>query len=374
MASRNRKPAEELEELEDMLTPADRYAEFLEELGDEGIGVTIFRFPKQGKDMEWCDTVTIDQAGLDLVREKYGPGKYRLTFKREGAGYVGHKTIKIAELYTKTNGAAAVASGDSKRQEFMETLLLSIVASMKPAPPPDVGGLLAGIGAMMQAQKPVSADPASMLTAMATVFTQLNPKRDTLEEVSKIVEIANGLKPDSGKEENLYTVARDLGDKVIDAFAGRSTAPAAATVAATPRAALPPGATPVEMKPQPTQEEIMLQWLRGQLTFLKEKARAGKNVEDWIDYIFENQEEPGCGAILMAIERGASFENLLQFDPEIGQNPLLHAWFETLYKGIYDEFKKPVDTAGGAGNASDSQSNAAPGPGGQQENKNPGVS
>lgn len=104
----------------------------------------------------------------------------------------------------------------------------------------------------------------------------------------------------------------------------------------------------------------MQKWIAAQLAFLKSKAQAKKDPEAWIDYILDNDEEPGCRAIITALSLGATFENLLAFDPEIAQNPELLAWFKTLYDGIASEIRNAgdVDSARAAGDSSNVVSNA----------------
>ena len=94
-------------------------------------------------------------------------------------------------------------------------------------------------------------------------------------------------------------------------------------------------------------------WLRAQLMLLKQKARAGKDVHYWVEYLFENQEEPGCDAVFYALEHGATLEDLLQFDPEIGENLQLKAWFEKLYAELSTALNEDVDSPRKGGNAPD---------------------
>lgn len=105
----------------------------------------------------------------------------------------------------------------------------------------------------------------------------------------------------------------------------------------------------------------MERWIKAMLAWLKTKARSGKDPEFWIDYIFENQEEPTCESILKAIEQGATFDMLLQFDPEIAENSQLKTWFQTLYDGLYTELHPAVDTAGSSGDTADAPGNASAG-------------
>ncbi len=101
-------------------------------------------------------------------------------------------------------------------------------------------------------------------------------------------------------------------------------------------------------------EDNLRRWLTAQVAYFKEKAKVGKDPGFWIDYVFENSEEPGCQAILYAIRQGATFENLLAFDPEIGQNPQLTLWFTELYNGVKSGLSNDdLDSGRESGNGSD---------------------
>ena len=107
-------------------------------------------------------------------------------------------------------------------------------------------------------------------------------------------------------------------------------------------------------------------YLRQGLAYLKPKAAAGKDVEIIADFVWENQEDAEWTAILGAIEQGATFEHLLQFDPEIGQNPTLRAWFEKFYRELHNEIFSSDNPRGAAGDAANAAGNAGAGAAGSQ--------
>jgi hypothetical protein len=113
-----------------------------------------------------------------------------------------------------------------------------------------------------------------------------------------------------------------------------------------------PGASEIPIEqPAISPADDLQHWLGAQLKFFKTKAQAGKDPGFWIDYVFENAEEPGCQAILYAIRQGATFENLLSFDAEIAQNPQLTFWFRTVYDAVKSELSRDVDSGGESGDA-----------------------
>jgi hypothetical protein len=247
--------------------------------------------------------------------------------------------------------------------DYQRELMLALITAIKPQPAPDIGALLTGMGSMLLAMKPNAvSDPAAMLQAMAATFQTLKPPEDNVEKALKVISMAKEIGGGGDREENFYTMLKDVGKTVVEKFApngiptrlptvgGITTAPAAVPLQ------IPAGDTPSTDTP----EILMEKWLRAQLTFLKQKAAAGKDVAFWVDYIFENQEEPGNQALLSALDQGATFEHLLQFDAEIKQNPVLSAWFEKLYAKLRSELNQDVDSTGAGGNAPDPGSDPKP--------------
>ena len=376
---------------DDLITPPTaeeiqnevEYQSFLTEIGDSGISVTIHRYPKTGKDMEWVDDVTIDQAPLSVLREKYGPGKYRLTFKDSTGLYVGRKTVSIAAPYT-ANGNGG---GGGFQDDFQKTLMLSLIANLKPPPALDIGALLAGMGSMMVALRPAEAskavDPLAMFQSILTMYQSLKPKEekselDRLRDTAAVIkEFASDSKGVEGPWDAVAAVGKDVVDKLAPVLTGMVPRMAAPQSAAAPRpagvsvngGALPPadGSTPAAA---PNPDENLRQWLTSQLSFFKQKALAGKDPGFWIDYIFENTEEPGVQAMLYAIRQGATLEHLLAFDPEIGQNPTLTFWFREVYNGVRAGLQSDVDSGGEGGDASHVASDGDSRPSGLQSTGN----
>jgi hypothetical protein len=366
---------EETEPTEEELVSLEEYESYLSDLGGmSNVSVGIHRLHRNGKDWEWCESDKgLEEAKPDMIRAAWGGGKFKLRFKRDGR-YIGHKTLYIAPMpiapvNNSNNGNGS--HSDNEHVQFLreqaaeqKTMMMAMIAAMKG---PDIGSILQGIAAMSK-----TPDPAAMLTALVSAFAAVKPKEeDSLERLKQLSGVIKDLTPDSsGKEDSWPGVIRDAIGAVGGVLSGRPAQPAV-TVAPQPRPAIPPGAVPVRVVTgnQPTiaetpqvpvteqpksQDEILQQWLRVQLGVLKDKARKGKQAESWIDYILDNQEEPGCHAVIVAIEQGALFEHVLAFDPEIAQDPLLHSWFKTLYDGLHEEISSAppaVDTGGAAGNA-----------------------
>lgn len=367
------------------------YQDFLTGLGDGNASVTIHRFPKFGNVMEWCDNTTLDQATLDAIRENHGPGKYKLSF-RGPQGMLGTKNVCISAPYNKDgNGRNA---HDKSAETFLQSqlamqqnLLMSVMSGMRG---PDMGAMMAGLAAVMTALKPADSskpvDPVQMFQTMMTMFQTLKPEKDSLAQLREVAGVIKEFSNDGGGGEGgmwgaISSIARDGIDKlapVLGNLTGKqnpAVSPFRPDAAGRPAALLPASATgraevvtpPAAESPTVSAEENLRRWVSAQIGFFKDKAKAGKDPGFWVDYIFENSEEPGCQAVLYAIRQGATFDNVLAFDPEIGQNPQLTLWFKELYEGVKSGLSDDnMDSGGETRNAGDNKSNGAAGAPGQR--------
>lgn len=375
MTAKKKKAGEPVPEFPEMTSAEWEIEDFLEEWGPQTAVVEIYRRKDDGS-MPHIRRVDIGIITADLfgyLRQHFGNGKYVLMFKNEARRVVKRLTIEVEGADVKPG--APVSNGSST---FEQQMILALIAAQRPAPPLDVGALMAGIGAMMGSLKPAASDPAAMLTAMATTFQQLKPEGDGVDKaltiISKAKEIGGGGNNGDGGEtwpglikEGLTTAAALLQNR------------AASNPAALPaqvRPAVPPGAVPVtsipqtasgaasvtEQAPTTNPDELLKQWLTAQIGFLKMKARAGKNPDDWADYTEDNAEEPGCAAILEALRRGATLQHLLTFDPEIGKDPLLAGWFQRYYESLQAPIDETMDSSGTGGDAGNPPGHEKPSP------------
>lgn len=343
---------------------------FLDEVGPGTATIEVFRYKRDGTRGQ-LDKVALDVLREDVygfLRESYGPGKYWLVFKGADRRYKGSKILIVEDPKVRTDDTRAPIAGASNGTDpLIRDMLLAMIAAQKPAPVPDLGAMMTGLAAMLSAMKPSELpkppDSAAMLTAVASVFATLRgPQKDEdwLERAKTIIGLAKDLSPDSNKEENFWSVAKDVGKEVITRLQIGGQ-PAGAVVEVPAIAA---GQT-VNVAPQQTQQEqtnvggpSFQDWLRAGIRYLRDKAAHGKTVDWMIDRVLEDSEEPQWAAVIEAIQKGASFENLLQFEPSIGQNPELSAWFKQLYDGLYAEIHKSVDSTRARGDNGDASKNA----------------
>lgn len=367
-----RAPQEEEELLDPTPTELD-IEDFLLEWAPQTAVVEIYRRKEDGS-MPHIKRVGMDILRADLygyLRDKFGNGKYILQFKDANKRIVKNLTVDV-------EGAPALApqGNGTGGGTFLEQLLLTMIANQRPAPPPpplDMGALMTGLGTVLAALRPQGGDPAAMLAAMAQTWASLKPPEGGgVKQALDLISAAKDLVPGGAKEDDSWPgLIKEGVSAVASVFSARMATPPPA--AGNPRPpGIPPGAVPVaqipasipETQPAPPNdpEEILKQWILAQLDFLKKKARAGKNPEDWVDYVLDNREEPGCAAILEAMRRGATFQHLLTFDPEIGKDPVLAGWFQEFYEDLHAEFKKAMDTGGPGGDAPDPGGDAEPRP------------
>lgn len=336
--------------------------DFLIEWAPQTSIVEIYRRKEDGS-MPHLKRVGIEILRADLygfLRDKFGNGKFILQFKDANRRIVKNLTVDV-------DGAPAVVLNPGSANNgspFHEQLILAMIAAQKPAPPIDMGTLLTGLGTMLAALKPAPApatDPAAMLQAMAATFQQLKPPDDNVDKALSIISKAKDLAGESsGNGDSWSGLIKEGFSAAAQVFSGRQNPT---------RANLPPGAMPTgltltgvqqpahELQPQPMREkssdELLQEWLQTQIGFLKTKARAGKDPDFWAEYTLENSEEPGCAAILEALRRGATFQHLLTFDPEIGKDPVLANWFQQFYEALQSEPDETMDSTGTGRNAPD---------------------
>ncbi len=364
------------------------FVDFLENIGDNGSTVEVYRIPRNG-DPEWLDVLAFDiirDGGQQYIRDTYGPGKYKLMFKDSLRKYQGRKTFVLGGAPVTAAPAVVNNGAGDPRFEFLtaqmaqdRALMFKLIENM------GKGG-------------PTPTDPAAMLTAVVAAFSVLrqgsdpaapgNPTKQLKETLELLASTKDIFGPGEPKEENMYTVVKELGQQFLGRTAG-PTAPGrlpASTVQTlhpgtqfrvTP---LRPGANgagtealssaegdEVNPKDAVMRETNAVQWIKAGLEYLKTKCKLGKPVELYMDLVWDHQEEPQFAALLQAIGSGATFENLLTFDEEIAQTPGLKTWFEQLYNAIHKEVFEPMDTSRAGGHQDHAPGNAAPGAAGSPE-------
>ncbi len=376
----NRNNDVDLEELAPELSQeAIDFEDFLTQVAPGTSGIDVFRMKRDGSRPR-IDRISIDALREDaygFLVETYGGGKYLLRFRGSDGKWHASKVLEVEAMkepeksLTPNNNNGS--TGDFLREQLamQQNMITALITSMKPPPMPDMGALLTGIASMVGAMKPASSpDPGSMLAAVASVFSTLRgPAKDEdwLERSAKIIEMAKNLTPDSGGGSDSWAgVARDVSKVVMEKLTSGGTPPEnpPAALVRMPAPAIPPSLPPaVVALPKETLPQMpagtVADWIKVGLAYLKEKARLGKDPDVFIEWLLETrEEEPQCAAIVGALEQGATFEQLLQFDPEIAGNPAYVYWFRKLYDGISTELQESLDSSGANRNPSNAVDHA----------------
>jgi len=372
------KPADELLQASATGREEQELYEFLDELG-EGVAVIDIHLMRPDGSRPHAKRVTMDilrENPYDFLRA-IRPGedaKYILHFKGADRRIQTSKMIEVMGSKEPVINIPVALPGDSASERFFrEQMILQQQQSDKmwTLMTAVIGGL---------AQRPIPEfklpDPAAMLTSVVGAFVAIKggtPTENVLEQVRPILELARDFSGNGSSAED--SLVKDLVKGLAPGIVQGLTRPAlpatvqpVAPVSAIPPIhpvphLAPPAPIPAQpIPPPPYQPPTIAQLVAQQILYLKKKAALGRPVEDWINYVLDETDEPGCQAVCYAIQNGATFENLLEIDAEIGQNPSLRQWFSTLYEGIRTELSASLHPGRGSGNAGDATHDEAAGP------------
>jgi len=385
-------PAEELE-VGDVTSEDVEFMRFIEEEGGNFANVHIYRLTSRG-DLEGVGVSSVDGMSEEYIRETYGaPATYVLKFKGSDGRFKATKKVKLGlvkigtpEPHASGSGVPAVATA----MQDLLTLQLKMSEQRASEQASMINTLLAGLVNRPQVSTP---DPSAMLAAVVSAFAALKGAAgeskavDPFEHIERVVSLVRDLGGNGGggdQEESVWGVLKSIGGKVIDAAAPAIEHLARGAVAGTPsphvatmqqaqRVALPAAENPGgEMPKGPSS---IAEWIKVGLAYLKAKALAGKDPELFIEYVFENQDEPQNAALIGALRQGATFDHLLQFDADIAQNPVLLNWFQEFYNGLHRELSGngdgALDTRGPSGDAGNNPGDAKTSAPGQQHGGGP---
>lgn len=362
MATRTKaKPTAAALDDEEDLTPDFDLETFLEEIGSSASVVEVHRLKRDGGRPHLA-RVDLDVLRDDVngyLRDTHGPGRYLLHFKDKYRRITASKTLEVEGGIEGGSAAAAArapaaigaaAPAESLHVQLMreqmamqQNLLTTLLGTMRP---PD----LAPFVNVLTAGANRGPDPAALLTSVVGAIVALRQPAEASAggnvwgNVTKVLELAQTLQPGAPREEGdtgWGPILRDVGKGIVEVI-GAANATANGSRPVLPATAPPAGG-----------DENMLQLaaaghIRTAITYLKGKARAGKDVEIYVDQIFDNAEEPQWAYLLEAVRRGATFDHLCQFDPEIESDPILNPWFKELHANVHATlFPDPASGNGG---------------------------
>lgn len=365
------------DELKDRPPEEQELEEIINAIGGTAAKCKISRVSVQG-DPRWVQTIAASQVTEELIRREYGPGQYICEFRADTGRYIRKKSVFIDELKPQLSQqnttTAAPGTGGLDIQFVLESMRASearsqqLMLEMIKRP--------SGNGTPAPVLSPVDM-MTGIINAIASLKGMVDPEsgKTQIKEILEIAEMIGG----RSTEENVYTVVKEVGTKVLEIVSERIVNAPPAVVAETPALSAAgvnspstkPGAHPDPNAAAPEAVTAIDQmkaedWIKAQLAFLKQKATTGKDVGLFVDYILANQDETGCAALTSAIRQGVTWEQLLQFDPEIGQNAIYQIWFLELYNALREDLME-VDPDRPEGDGSDPPSDEGSSPPGQPE-------
>lgn len=292
-------------------------SEYLKGLAGSGITVKLYRTNRLNQQcfLEIMPMEAIETGQLEsLIREKHGGGSYLIRAVRDGKFLTnGTRTIHIAD---DDDEAAPVApQSDNARMFELQIAMMKDSADRQFQMMSSFNtSIMTVLTALITSNKPL--DPLQL----ASLLKDGSNPTGQLAMMKEMVSFAKELSPGGGEPEDpwmkvLTMVPQILGNR------------AAAQIPAELPKENPPVVqqTAVEAQPVDERKRFLLQ--------LKEKAKAGKDVAFWADYIEENPDEPGP-AVVLGFVRMYSWEEvfaaLCHADPDIANEPC-KAWFEQLY-------------------------------------------
>lgn len=388
------------EELTPLTQEEEDYEDFLNSGGPGTSWVEFYRLEKDGNFWNYDKqpySIIKGQGLDDYIRTEHGPGKWQVVLKDAKRKWLTSKIFYIGGKSPAPASQAAQANGkDDSHLQFMreqlaaqQTMMIAMLGAMKG---PDMGSMLQAFAAMMPKN-----DLGAMFSAVVTAINSFKPQQeDKLQDLKNLAGVLSDLRGSEGekKDENSWPALIRDGLGMI-AGGAAAAQPAAQVVQARP--AIPPGAQPVELIPanggapgQPVsrvttagptmpaapQTKTEIEILREAIAGLKQSAREGASAEAAAKHV------AGCwqatdAAICRAMDQGATIEMLCMFDPEIGSDTMLTAWFTTLYEKLTNELYvdpeaggsvlSTVDSGGPRGNGNHALHDASGSPSGQSE-------
>lgn len=347
---------------------------FLDEYAGGSHKVSLFKLKPGTAQLEWLSHYIPSDISPETIRDEWGPGSYSLTLLDSKGHFITRRSFHIGgkpEDWDRArgfhrqqsdngngNGPASLELQVEMMRQNHELMLAAINAQAA-----NRGGGLEDAVKAFVALKENSSNPSdqlAMLTQLITLAKTISGPQDNsvvglikevapaiLEQIPGVAAAVQGARP---APPALPPVDNNNGKgKPAELPAPRDVPapkPPETVAAADPAAGTQdPGSAD---SGAPSEDQTRLVYTR--LMYWKEKARRGHKADFWIDYVFENPDEPDIAAVLWAV-RHYSFATIIQLDPEIGGDEQLRRFFLDLYDGIRAELFNGTDPDGGGGDA-----------------------
>lgn len=310
-------------------------SELLKSLGDSSILVKLYKYDARNKAqfLEELPLETIQTNSLEaVIRDIYGGGSYLVRVVKDGLWLKGaNKVVHIAGSPQGTDVQQSAPAESSAVEMMRMQMQMSRDSSdqMMALMQQSTNQMMTLMTTIMAGNKPL--DPIALATLLST---NRGGGAESLSMVKEVFALAKEIGPGGGAEPDpmmgLITAA-------LPQLLGSGNGGARPQQQLPPATPPKPGtvAVPAPNPPQPaerTEVDERIQFLNK----LKAKARAGQDVNDWADYIENNQDEAACQWILAAVNAypwDQVWAGLMKVDPELAVVPLPD-WFGRLYAAL----------------------------------------
>jgi len=337
-------------------------------------------------DFAYLTRMPIDSYSEETIKNVYGGGHYKLSFKTASGQFCGQAEIQIdPSIPAKYPGGAKAAEAKNESPAALVTAFSEALQKNLPAPPPPQNNdLLLGvmkqnsdmITAMLQIANRQPAQPAvdpalqEMLREMRAEQKELRaalqqqqqaPRGDSLmkelEKFRALQEIMGGGGGGSGDdaptqktsmmEKAMEIFAPVIGAVVAKAMAGQQGGEAAPMLPAQPALTAPAGngAAPVNASPQPNpanptsapaaEEQPMNPLLAAYISQFRSLALAAaakkRPVVEWLEFQFDGIPEKAHGAVFQLANEETWFAKIFGAEPTAAQHI---TWLQEMRNGI----------------------------------------
>lgn len=329
--------------------PVDSLQAMLAELGGAtSAAITVYR-AERGQKQQYVYKCSPDEFSLDVLRDKYNGGNFRLYISKNGVLY---KNVEVAvEPRHATSEAApsdAVALAAAMREGFerQSAALAAALRTLAAPPPPSP---FAGIN-IPEAITAFSA----LLGVLRPPPVPAPPPPDPSAHINMLlqgIELAKELKGDSEGEPSVMGLLRDLIKSPLAAQAIAATAaaqpapvshgqlpkPAGQRPQPGPQPTVPPIATPSTAQPTQPQGPNMLAHYLG---ILCTKAAEGSDATLYADLVLDSVPEDQLRAIMYGHGHASTIDALIAMRPDVAAH---REWFQGLIDTIDGVLQAPDD-------------------------------
>lgn len=344
----------------------DAAAAALDELrelgGDEVIQWTVFKVSSgPGGKGGYCGRFSSGDLSLDMIRDTWGGGKYRIRGTDQARKWVTGAS-RTVELMDMPKAAGATPAPITPPQDFQG--LAAILAAVKPSG--DANAQMMTLLTAIVNRPPPPAPPQMGIGEILALIKEMRPEskgKDSTELLMEGIRLGRDLAGGGGETGLMDIAARGL-DMIAPIVKAQALAPKAAPRIAAPAPALvlpagapetvapggPRSAAPAVPTAQPKEVDPMfekLKWLRHQVRILIHQAARGGDPELYAAVLLDNlpdfitEEE-----MLERMSAPDAITQLAMLEPAVNTHA---AWFEEFRQAVLGQFENDDDSPDGEG-------------------------